>query len=161
MWLLLRPKLLIAGMILLILGMLYGTHKVIVYKATKQAIAETRDTMNAVYTQRLLESSELAREREHVMVASADKIRKEKDAQIASLNGRLSVALDGLRQRPQRPPSPSKDSTAPCDCQGATGSQLSREDAEFLARESARADRLRAALEQCYQQYDSVRHSLK
>lgn len=164
MWslLTLKPKLIFAGLILALLAVLFGTHKVIVYKATTRAVEETRATMSAEYNQRLLEASERAREREQVMVESADKIRKEKDAKIASLNGRLSTALDGLRQRPQRKTdSPSKDASAPCDCTGATGAELSREDGSFLAREAARADRLRAALEQCYQQYDSVRKQLK
>lgn len=164
MWslLTLKPKLIFAGLVLALLAILFGTHKVIVYKATTRAVAETRATMSAEYNQKLLEASERAREREHVMVESADKIRKEKDAKIASLNGRLSVAVDSLRQRPQRnSPSSSKDSAAPCSCQGATGAELSREDATVLVREAARADKLRSALEQCYQQYDSVRNSMK
>jgi hypothetical protein len=38
-----------------------------------------------------------------------------------------------------------------------TGAELPREDAEFLAGESARAEQLRAALAQCYAHYDQVR----
>ena len=141
--------------------MIYGTHKVLVHKAVGKAVAETKATLQADYTKKLLEASELAREREQVMVSSADKIRKEKDAQIASLNSRLGTALDGLRQRPQRSPSPSQGSPDTCSGAGTTGSSLSREDSEFLVREAARADRLRSALDQCYKQYDSVRQSVK
>jgi hypothetical protein len=159
-WLSLKPRLLILGGIVLILGILYGTHKVIVYKAVQKAKAEIQATLQAQYTQKLLEASELAREREKVMVESADRLRKEKDAQIANLNSRLGTALDGLRQRPQRSPSP-EGSPASCNCQGATGASLSREDGEFLVREAARADSLRTALDQCYKQYDSVRQSVK
>jgi hypothetical protein len=161
MWLLLKPKILILGMIVLGLGTVYGTHKVLVHKAVGKAVAETKATLQADYTKKLLEASELAREREQVMVSSADKIRKEKDAQIASLNSRLGTALDGLRQRPPRTPSSSQGSPDTCPGAGATGSSLSREDSEFLVREAARADRLRSALEQCYKQYDSVRQSVK
>ncbi len=160
MWLSLRPKLILLGGILLLLGISYGTHKVIVWKEVRKAVAQTQEQMSAEYTKKLLEASERAREREQVMVASADRLRKDKDAQIASLNSRLGTALDGLRQRPQRSPSP-EGSPASCTCQGATGASLSREDAEFLVREAGRADSLRAALQQCYRQYDSVRESLK
>ena len=150
-----------AGMIMLILGILYGTHKVIVYKEVRKAVAHTEQAMSAAYNEKLLAASELARQREQVMVSSADKIRKEKDAQIASLNSRLGTALDGLRQRPPRTPSTPKDSPASCNCSGATGTSLSREDSEFLVREAARADRLRTALDQCYRQYDSIRSTIK
>lgn len=160
-WLSLKPRLMAAGLVLILIGMMYGTHKVIVYRAVNKAVAETKATMSAEYTKKLLEASELAREREQVMMASAEKLRKDKDAQIASLNGRLGSALDGLRQRPQRTPASPEGSPAACSCAGATGSQLSREDAEFLVREAARADSLRTALDQCYRQYDEVRKSLK
>ncbi len=158
---LLKPKLPILGIVLLILGMTYGAHRIIVYRAVGAAVAETKASLSAEYTKKLLEASELAREREQVMVASADKIRKEKDAQIASLNSRLGAALDGLRQRPQRSPSTPQSPPAACSCAGTTGAELSREDAEFLVREAARADSLRTALEQCYRQYDEVRKGLK
>lgn len=163
MWSLLslKLKMVVLGMIVLVLGSIYGAHKLIVYKAVNRAVAETRATLQADYTKKLLEASELAREREQAMVSSADKIRKEKDAQITALNGRLGTALDGLRQRPPRPPSSSQGSPDACSCTGATGASLSREDATVLIREAARADRLRAALDQCYRQYDEVRKGLK
>lgn len=163
MWSLLnlKPKLIAAGLVLALLGIVYGTHKVLVYRAVNKAAAETRDSLNAEYTKKLLEASELARQREQSMVVSADKLRKDKDAQIASLNARLGAALSSLSERPSRPSSASQSTPAACSCAGATGAQLSREDGTFLAREAARADSLRAALDQCYKQYDAVRQSLK
>lgn len=159
-WLSLKPKLIFAGLIMALIGLMYGTHKVIVYRAVHKAVAETKATMNAEYNKKLLEASELAREREQSMVSSAEKIRKDKDAQIASLNSRVSSLLSELRQRPQRP-SPTESPAAPSTRKGATGAELYREDGVFLAGEAARADKLRAALEQCYRQYDAVRQSLK
>ena len=163
MWSLLslKPKLIIAAAIGFILVGLYGAHWEAKRTAVNKAKAETAAALQAEYTKKLLAASELAREREKAMVESADKLRKEKDAQIASLNSRLGTALDGLRQRPPRSdPAPSQGPAASCNCQGATGSQLSREDSEFLVREAARADKLRSALDQCYRQYDAVRQSL-
>jgi hypothetical protein len=80
---------------------------------------------------------------------AADQIRKEKDAQIASINNQLADALVGLRSRPSR-------TQATSNGQGGTGLSLSAEDATFLDREAARADMLRTALFACYSQYDSL-----
>jgi len=81
--------------------------------------------------------------------AAADQIRKEKDAQIASINNNLADALVKLHDRPNRSQSSSNG-------QGGTGLSLSAEDATFLDREAARADILRSALSACYQQYDAL-----
>lgn len=79
----------------------------------------------------------------------ADKIRKEKDAQINAINNQLADALVQLRNRPSRSESASNG-------QSGTGMSLSAEDATFLIREAARADGLRTALDACYKQYDAV-----
>lgn len=89
-----------------------------------------------------------AKEAEHQ--AEADKIRKDKNAQIDAINNQLFSALSELRNRPSRSKYSSNIG------QDGTGRSLSAEDAEFLIGEAARADKLRAALDSCYQQYDSV-----
>ena len=81
--------------------------------------------------------------------AAADQIRKDKDAQIASINNQLVDAISQLRSRPNR-----AQDTA--NGQDGTGRALSAEDAEFLVREAARADQIRTALQACYAQYDSL-----
>jgi len=81
--------------------------------------------------------------------AAADQIRKEKDAQIASINNQLLDAVSQLRSRPNR----AQDAA---NGQDGTGRALSAEDAEFLVREAARADQLRTSLSACYQQYDAL-----
>ena len=82
--------------------------------------------------------------------AAADQIRKEKDAQIASINNSLADALVQLRSRPSRAQSAANG-------QSGTGLSLSAEDAAFLEREAARADVLRSALDACYKQYDALK----
>lgn len=69
--------------------------------------------------------------------------------EIATLNIGLDRTLSQLRDRPARLPS------TPTSCEGTTGRELSRPDAEFLAREAARADRLRSALKTCYEVNDA------
>lgn len=81
--------------------------------------------------------------------AQADQIRKEKDAQIASINNQLVDAISQLHNRPNRAQSASNGSCG-------TGATLSAEDAEFLVREAARADQIRTGLDACYKQYDSI-----
>ena len=81
--------------------------------------------------------------------AAADQIRKDKDAQITSINAQLADAISELRKRPSRAQGASNG-------QGGTGLSLSAEDGTFLEREAARADILRTGLSACYQQYDSL-----
>lgn len=80
-----------------------------------------------------------------------DVVRKEKDLELENIRGRLNDALGQLRKRPERLSS----ATAPT-CEGATGSQLSRPDAEFLEREAARAQGLVESLKECYAYVDKV-----
>ena len=86
-------------------------------------------------------------EREHQ--AAADKIEKEKNAQITSINNQLVDAISELRKRPGRAAETSDGSCG-------TGSTLFAQDAEFLVREAARADEIRVGLGACYRQYDSL-----
>lgn len=89
-----------------------------------------------------------AKEREYQ--AAADKIEKEKNAQINHINAQLVDAISELRKRPSR-------AQGAANGQGGTGTSLSAEDAEFLIREAARADKIRSGLNACYQQYDSIK----
>lgn len=97
-----------------------------------------------------------ARKAEKGLIEATEAIRRKKDDEIKVINNKLQSTLSELRQRQER--SSSADTTR--DCKGTTGAELSRQDAEFLIRESARADQLRSALELCYRQYDTVREML-
>jgi len=55
-----------------------------------------------------------------------------------------------LRKRPSR-------AEQAANGQSGTGTTLSAEDAEFLIREAARADKIRVGLEACYKQYESIK----
>jgi len=91
-----------------------------------------------------------AREKEHQLQDATDQIRKDKDAQINSINNQLANALIELRNRPSRSSQISNNG------QNGTGATLFAEDAEFLVREATRADQIRNALDACYKQYDEV-----
>ena len=90
------------------------------------------------------------RDKEHEYQADADKIRKAKDDQIKAINNQLVDAVSELRKRTSR-------SSETSNGQSCNGTSLFAEDAEFLVRESARADEIRVALESCYKQYDSIK----
>jgi hypothetical protein len=108
------------------------------------------------YAQNVSRAYEQTRKIETELTQKIEKLERKKNGEIANVNARLRVALSELSERTSR----STTSTSPTDCKGTTGTELSREDAEFLTREAARADRLRAALGACYVQYDEVMKSI-
>lgn len=110
--------------------------------AIKASIAESRAKLEAEY-----------RDKEKRLVEASVALRREKDNEIKRITNRLNAVIDELRDRPSRLPDSSRT------CAGATGAELSKEDAEFLARIAAEADAAVAELNQCIKQYHSVRGS--
>ena len=104
---------------------------------------------------------EAARAREQEMQAAADKLRKEKDAQIKEINARATALTNSLRDRKERPAESGTASGAARSCSGASGAELAKGDGEFLAGYSADAARLQAALDQCVKQYNAARQTVK
>lgn len=97
-------------------------------------------------------AEKVIREKEHEYQAKTDEIRKAKDEKINNINTQLVDAIGELRKRTSRSTEASNGQTA----SGCNGSKLYAEDAEFLIRESARADKIRVALGACYEQYESI-----
>lgn len=99
-----------------------------------------------------------ARQKEQTWAARVGQVEQEKTNENARIAARYATDLDSLRKRADRRPAPS-GGTAPAatSCEGATGAELSRPDAEFLVSEAARADRQRAALGACYSAYDALK----
>lgn len=101
-----------------------------------------------------------ARLKEQAMQAAADKVKQEKAREINRLNRMHADALDGLRNRPDRPsenadavPKSASDRDAGTWCNGG---QLYREDGAFLIGEAVRADQIRLQLAACQAAYDSL-----
>ena len=93
------------------------------------------------------------RNREKSLIEASERTRKDRDAKVKNLNGRLNAALSELQQRPSRSVNSPTDTAS---CSGATGANLSKEDAEFLVRESTRADTVVEHLNYCIAQYQSL-----
>jgi hypothetical protein len=105
------------------------------------------------YAQNVANAYAQTRKIESELSQKIEKIERKKNGEIANVNARLRVALSELSERTSR----NTTDNNPTDCKGTTGRELSREDAEFLTREAARAERLRQALGSCYVQYDAAR----
>ena len=102
-----------------------------------------------------------ARKREQELAARAAQQRQELRREINRIEQRHAAVVDGLRDRPDRPavdggavPGAATAGVEPAT--GCTGAELYRPDGEFLAREAARADRLRLALATCIAAYGAV-----
>jgi len=103
---------------------------------------------------------EEARRREQEMQAAADKLRREKDAEIRNINARAAALTNSLRDRQERPAQSGNGSGAARSCSGASGAELAKGDGEFLAGYAADAARLQAALDQCVKQYNTARQKV-
>lgn len=84
--------------------------------------------------------------------AKANTIIRQQVSEQAAIAQRLRIDLISLRNRADR--ASAEGHTSGSVCQGATGAQLSRPDAEFLSWEAARADDIRAGLIACYKIID-------
>lgn len=116
-------------------GMGYGTHR-----------ANNRHELLR------LQAVEKAREREASLQEQIEVNDEQHKAELGRVAAARDAALRRLRDRPERLPAASTPA-----CNGATGAQLSRPDAEFLTGEAARADQLRADLDACYGWVEAVR----
>lgn len=92
------------------------------------------------------------REKEAALQASMDKLRMEKNNELARLNTTVRNLTLSLRNRPERPAVPASASAGD-GATGCTGATLYRSDSEFLIRLSERADKLRLAMIQCQDAY--------
>ena len=117
-------------------------------------------TIHELQVKKAFTAETTARSREQDLTTKADLLRKDKDAQITNIRNKLDSALVELRKRKERPAITVVREVpgAPAACNGASGSELYREDAEFLEREAARADEVAVKLNACIQQYNELRN---
>lgn len=141
-----NPYLILAVAIAFVLNGLY-------WHANGSNAADTRWT--AKITAERLAATEAARAKEAMWQGVVNETARNYQAQVAGVRRHLDTALNSLRDRPERAASLPDHPRA--DCAGGTGTELSRPDAEFLVREAARADELRAGLETCYAFADALK----
>ena len=111
-------------------------------------------TTAATYKVQIAENNVKALEEHNTQQEIVDALTQKYWTDVDSLNARLVDALGRLRDRPVR----ASEATR-ANCEGASGAELSRPDAEFLTREAARGDRCAVALQRCYDYADTLQSS--
>lgn len=119
--------------------------------AAKLELAEARESY--AEAARLAEAANRASERTHAEEIAT--IQTKADHEKTDLAADVARLADSLRKRPDRPASGAMPAGA-ADPVGCTGAQLYRADGEFLAGETARAEKLRLQLAACQASYDSA-----
>lgn len=102
-------------------------------------------------------AQDAARAKEQSLQANADKLREDKNRELAKLSDTNRTLLNSLRNRPSSSETSSLSSTASSGQGGCSGKDLHRESATDIVKLAMDADELRIALKQCYSQYDSLR----
>lgn len=145
---------------LVLLGGLYGLHLWDRSVTVKREVVHTKEVMNTVYQKRILEQAAKAKLVESKLTEKAKTDEKLKQDQINSINAKLVVAVDQLRnERKRRPASVTNSPVAPI-IGTCTGRELYAEDGEFLTREAARADKVAVERDYYYTQYENARKAL-
>ena len=133
----------------------YHTGKESGMAEVQQAWDKEKTAQYAQYAKALEESVE----KQQQLQLTADKLRQEKDRETRDLVARNTALANSLRDRQSRPAADSSavSSAASAGQSACTGKQLYREDGEFLVRLAREADELRAAIKQCYAQYEAIK----
>lgn len=137
----------------------YHTGKEVGMAEVQQAWDKEKTAQYAQYAKAMEESVE----KQQMLQMGADKLRQEKDREIRDIAARNAALANSLRDRQSRSTAPasSVSGAASAGQSACTGKQLYREDGEFLVGVAREADEIRAALKQCYAQYDAARQTVK
>jgi hypothetical protein len=152
----LNPYPYLAGAILL--AALYGAHRGIVTYEVATAKGLVALKMSEEYKTNILKAHSDARKTTTNLQNHALHLEKTKDEKIKNLDDKLAVAIKRLSDRPSRTTT-NNPHTVP-DSKACSGSELYREDAEFLLREASRADALIIERDYYYNQYEDARKTL-
>ena len=152
-----NPYLVLAG--IAAVGIFGGMSYYQGYESGQKAVQQSWDKEKAQQYAQYAKGQEESRKREQELQSTANKLRQEKDREIREIAARNAALANSLRDRQSRPAAnasavPSAASVGPSAC---TGKELYREDGEFLVRLAGEADEVRAALKQCYAQYQAIK----
>lgn len=106
----------------------------------------------------LAETTAAYRSREQQLAQQVADITEEKNHAVNDLEQRVAVLSDRVRQFAERPAVSTTTKTA-TDGKNRCGAVIYRPDAEFLAKEAERADKLRLSLLACQQQYEAAQQA--
>ncbi len=146
-------------LVLAIISGVYIWHRSEVKIAVNTAVTEIENA----YSKEKLKLLEKANDETIALRDRTDKIIKDKDVKIKTLDTRVANLTLSLQNRPERPASNGSNTGITSNAkspEGATGLQLYRADGEFLAWFSGQTSKLQVELNTCYNQYDEVKKSL-
>ena len=109
----------------------------------------------AKITAERLQATEAARAKETMWQGAVNETARNYEVKMAGVRRNLDTALDGLRDRPERPVD--LPATARTDHKDCNGAELARRHAEFLERYAAAAAGQDEALIACYKNVDGTR----
>ena len=144
--------------VLVLFSLLFAWHKVLVHEAVTQAVSD----IQAQQVKENFRLKERSRDAKIALQESFDKIQKDKDEKLKSLNSRVASLTLSLQQRSSRAESsgvPDNSKAAEVRPEG-TGLGLYQQDGLFLAREAARAELIKEELLTCYRSYDTAKETL-
>lgn len=147
------------GLIGGLIAFLIGWHVLDKKMAVKAAIQATEVSMNIEYQKKLDDAKMKAKKTEDALKQENENAIKDKDRKIKDINTKLSSVL-GKLQFYKACSTASRNTTTSGDYKACPGTKLSREDAEFLAREAARADEVVTERNFYYDRYENARQRL-
>lgn len=138
-----------------------GAHFYLEHKAVDNAVIVTQTKIEKQYQDKLIAANDKATKAEADLAAFKVKSDKDKQDAIKSVDVQYASLVSSLQQRPTRADLTSSVAAAVARAKSScTGAQLYREDAEFLAGEAARADKLIIERDYYYGEYEAARQTL-
>ncbi|MGS0741329.1 hypothetical protein ACVBEF_05795 [Glaciimonas sp. GG7] len=146
------PRLWLAGLALGVAAYLVGGHNEARYWQAREVAATTK-------AKAILEQAIIAKDQaEATMRSTISDIQHDQQSKITTITASRDAALRELRRRPaRRPDAATGNAAAAIECRGASGAELSKEDASFLVGEAARADADAERLNACLMGYEVAR----
>lgn len=151
----LLSKLIALGLIITALGAFHYYDR---YTYSQHQVKEAVGALKRSYEEKIVEQQLVAKKTTDDLQKQADDALKEKDEKLKDSNTKLAAAIDELRKRPSRSTQTSTPITEVTEA--CNGTQLYREDAEFLTREAARADQAIIWRDYYYERYEYARKKL-
>lgn len=132
---------------------LYTFHTGAIQEAKQGVVTE----YNAEYVRGLEQTLASTKKLHEDAVISEGKLKDE----VKNIRGKYAALSDSVWNRPTREAHTEGSSTASCPASPNTGVSLSREDAEFLIGEAARAEQYLQERDFYYERYEAARKELK
>lgn len=149
------------GVWIALVAALLGSHYYLQNKAVIKAVKVTTITIETQYKDKLIKAQQQAADATAKLNSQKVKADEDKANAVQAVSAEYSRIVSELQSRPTRKDLTSSVASAVASARKAcTGSELYREDAEFLAGEAARADKVTIERDYYYGRYEDARRIL-